>query len=161
PRSDGQNVVSILNFRAWKERARSFASMAAYNQGPKNLLGGDEPIQITGANVTADFFRVLRVEPFLGRGFASGEEGPSSPRLAVLSHGFWQRRFGGEASVIGRRVSIGGAHHEIIGVLATHCAFRARGCHVFTSLRAEYSGRGVPVVARVRPGGRLDSARSG
>ena len=87
PRSAGQNVVSILNFRAWKERARSFASMAAYNQGPKNLLGGDEPIQITGANVTADFFRVLRVEPFLGRGFASGEEGPSSPRLAVLSHG--------------------------------------------------------------------------
>jgi len=102
PRSGRQNVVSILNFRAWRERARSFDSMAAYNQGPKNLLGGDEPIQITGANVTADFFRVLRVEPLLGRGFASGEEGPSSPRLAVLSHGFWQRRFGGEASVIGR-----------------------------------------------------------
>src|SRR5947199_5775453 len=44
PRSARQNVVSILNFRAWKERARSFDSMAAYNQGPKNLLGGDEPI---------------------------------------------------------------------------------------------------------------------
>src|SRR5437867_4902534 len=66
PRSARQNVVSILNFRAWKVRSRSFDSMAAYNQGPKNLLGGDEPIQITGANVTADFFRVLRVEPFLG-----------------------------------------------------------------------------------------------
>ena len=160
PRSAGQNVVSILNFRAWKERARSFASMAAYNQGPKNLLGGDEPIQITGANVTADFFRVLRVEPFLGRGFASGEEGPSSPRLAVLSHGFWQRRFGGEASVIGRRVSIGGAHHEIIGVLPPDFAFPDRRVEVFTSLRAEYSGRDFQVVARLRPGVGLDSARA-
>src|SRR5436190_2186838 len=117
------NVVSILNFRAWRERVRSFDSMAAYNQGPKNLLGGEESAQITGANVTADFFHVLRVEPFLGRGLARDEEGPSSPRLAILSHGFWQRRFGGDVSVIGQRVSIDGAHHEIIGVLPSDFAF--------------------------------------
>jgi len=82
PKSARQIAVSILNFRAWKERARSFESMAAYNQGPTNLLGGEGPVQITGASVTADFFHVLRVEPFLGRGFASGEDGPSSPPLS-------------------------------------------------------------------------------
>ena len=84
PRSERPNVVSILNFRAWKERARSFESMAAYNQGAKNLLGGDEPIQIIGANVTGAFFPVLQVAPMLGRGFAPEEEGPSGPRLAIL-----------------------------------------------------------------------------
>ena len=152
PLSERQNVVSLFNFRAWKERARSFESMAAYNQGAKNLLGGDEPIQITGANVTADFFRVLRVEPAMGRGFAPGEDGPSSPPLAVLSHGFWQRRFGGQASVLGRRISIAGTHHEIIGVLPQDFAFPNRRVDVFTSLRAEYSGRDFNVVARLRRG---------
>jgi len=154
------NVVSILNFRAWRERVRSFDSMAAYNQGPKNLLGGEESAQITGANVTADFFHVLRVEPFLGRGLARDEEGPSSPRLAILSHGFWQRRFGGDVSVIGRQVSIDGAHHEIIGVLPPDFGFPDRQVDVFTPLRAEYSGRDFNVVARLRPGVGLDSARA-
>jgi putative ABC transport system permease protein len=151
-RTGRPNVVSILNFRAWKERARSFDSMAAYNQSPKNLLGEDEPIQVTGANVTADFFRVLRAEPVLGRGFASGDEGPSKPRLAVLSHGFWQRRFGGQASVIGRRISIGGAHHEIIGVMPPGFAFPNRRVDVFTLMWADYSGRDFYVVARLHPG---------
>lgn len=160
PRSAGQNVVSILNFRAWKERTQSFGSMAAYNQGPKNLLGGDEPIQITAVNVTADFFRVLRIEPLLGRGFVSAEEGPAGPRLAVVSYGFWQSRFGGEASVIGRRVSIGGAHHEIIGVMPADFAFPDRRADVFTLLWADYSGRDFRVVARLRQGVGLSSAQA-
>jgi putative ABC transport system permease protein len=159
PRTGRQNVVSLLNFKTWKERARMFESMAAYNQGPRNLLGGDEPVQITGATVTADFFRVLRVEPFLGRGLALGEEGPASHPVVVLSHGFWRRRFGGEASVIGRRVSIGGAHHEIIGVLPPDFAFPDRQVDVFTALRTEYSGRDFQVLARLRRGTTLDSAR--
>ena len=160
PRGTGPNVVSLLNFRAWKERAQSFGSMAAYNYGPKNLLTADEPLQITCANVTADFFRVLRVEPFLGRGFASGEEGPASPPLAMLTHGFWQRRFHGDASILGRKVSIGGTHHEIIGVLPADFAFPDRRIDVFTSLRAEYSGRDFQVLARLRPGVTLDNARA-
>jgi putative ABC transport system permease protein len=160
PRSERPNVVSILNFRAWKERARSFESMAAYNQGPRNLLGRNEPIQIIGANVTGDFFRVLNVAPMLGRGFAPAEEGPSGPRLAVISYGCWQRLFGGEASVIGRRVSIGGAHHEIIGVMSQDFAYPDRRVDVFTLTWPEYSGRDFYVVARLRPGVGLESARA-
>jgi putative ABC transport system permease protein len=159
PRVERQGVVSLLNFRAWKERARSFESMAAYNQRPANLLGGDEPIQINGANVTADFFRVLRVEPILGRSFAPEEDGSSAPPLAVLSHGLWQRRFGAQPNIIGRRISIGGTHHEIIGVAPPDFAFPDRRVDVFTALRAEYSGRDFYVVARLRPGAGLGGAR--
>ena len=96
----------------------------------------------------------------MGRGLARDEEGPSSPRLAILSHGFWQRRFGGDVSVIGRQVSIDGAHHEIIGVLPPDFGFPDRQVDVFTPLRAEYSGRDFNVVARLRPGVGLDSARA-
>jgi putative ABC transport system permease protein len=160
PQRAGPNVVSILNFRAWKERARSFDSMAAYNQGPKNLLGGEEPIQIIGANVTGDFFRVLDVAPTLGRSFAPEEERPSGPRLAILSYGCWQRRFGGEASVLGRNVSIGGAHHEIIGILPENFAFPDRRVDVYTLTWPEYSGRDFYVVARLRPGVPLESAQA-
>lgn len=160
PQSERPNVVSILNFRAWNERARSFESMAAYNQGSKNLLGSDGPIQVVGANVTDAFFRVLGVTPLLGRGFAPEEAGPSAPRLALLSYGCWQTRFGGDTSVIGRRVPIGGAHHEIIGVMPRDFAFPDRRVDVFVLAWPDYSGRDFFVVARMRAGVELESARA-
>jgi len=159
-KSERPNVVSILNFRAWRERAKSFEAMAAYNQGPKNLLGGDEPIQITGASVTVDFFRVLGVAPQIGRGFAPEEGGPSGPRLAVLSYRFWQRHFGGDAGVIGRRVSIGGSHHEITGVMPEEFAFPDRRVDVFTLAWPDYSGRDFQVIARLHAGTSIDASRA-
>ena len=64
---------------------------------------------------------------FWAAAFAPEEDGPAAAPLAVLSHGFWQRRFGGQASVIGQRISISGTHHEIIGVLPQDFAFRTGG----------------------------------
>jgi predicted permease len=160
PRSTSQNVVSLVNFRFWHQHARAFDAMAAYNERPMNLLGADEPVQTTGANVAADFFRVLRINPILGRAFAPGEDGPTARPLALLSYGFWQRRFGGQADVIGRRISIAGSHHEIIGVLPREFAFPSPRADVFANLRAEYSGRDFLVVARLRPGIALSAAQS-
>ena len=159
PRAATPNVVSLLNFRAWKERATLFDSMSAYNEGPKNLLGGEEPIQIVGANVTADFFRALQVHPMLGRGFAPGVDGPTAPPQVVLSYRLWQRRFRGSPGVIGERISVGGAHHEIIGVMPPDFAFPSRRIDLFANLRAEYSGRDFRVIARLRPGTSLGSAQ--
>lgn len=162
PRSSDQNVVSLHNFKAWQERSRSFEAMAAYVQGAMNLIGrgGDESVQITGTMVTAAFFRVLRVEPILGRGFARGEDGPAAPPFVVLGHGLWQRRFGGQASVIGRRISIGGTHHEIIGVLPADFVFPNRRGELFTNQRADYDGRDFRVVARLRPKVELHEAQA-
>ena len=89
PPSGRTNVVSMVNFRAWQDRARSFEAMAAFRRSPMNLLGGDEPVQVTGAAVTADFFRVLNVPPALGRAFLAGEDAPGAAPVMVLSHGFW------------------------------------------------------------------------
>jgi predicted permease len=160
PRSAERNVVSLLNFKAWKERARSFESIAAYNEGHTNLLGGDEPVQVVAANVTAEFFRVLRVDPFRGRGFAPGEDGPSASPLVLLSHGLWQRRFGGDPGVVGRHVSIGGTHHQIAGVLPSDFTFPGRRVELYRNIRSEYSGRDFQVIARLRPGVTPDAAQA-
>jgi putative ABC transport system permease protein len=112
-----QNVTSMSNFRAWEESSHSFETMSAFHWSPMNLLGGDEPVQVTGAAVTADFFRVLSVPPILGRTFLRGEDAPNAAPVIVLSHAFWLQRFGGRADVIGRRISVNATHHEVIGVM--------------------------------------------
>jgi putative ABC transport system permease protein len=159
PASTRQNVVSLFNFKAWKERAHSFEAMAAYNQGSLNLTGSDEPVQVTGTTVTADLFRVLGVPPRIGRVFSPGEDGPGAPRLAILTHGLWQRRFGGRTDVLGNQLSVNGAPHKIIGVMPPDFAFPNSRGELLVNLRAEYSGRDFSVIARLRPGATLRTAQ--
>jgi putative ABC transport system permease protein len=155
-----QNVTSMSNFRAWQDRAQSFEAMAAFHWNPMNLLGGDEPVQVTGAAVTADFFRVLSVQPILGRAFVPGEDAPNAAPGIVLSHGFWLRRFGGRTDVIGRRISVNATHHEVIGVMPRSFSFPDKRVQAFVTLRASRDdGRNYAVVARIRPSIGLAAAR--
>ena len=160
PATGRNNVASLANFRAWQERSQSFTGMAAYQRIPMNLLGSEEAVQVNGAAVTADFFRLLAVEPVAGRTFLPGEDQPASSPVAVLSHGFWLRRFGGAADVIGRRVSINGRHHEIVGVMPQGFAFPDRRVQAFVVLRGgREDGRNYAVVARLRSGVGLSAAQ--
>jgi putative ABC transport system permease protein len=152
PNTARRNVVAIGNFRAWEQGAHAFDAMAAFTSHPMNLLGGDEPIQITGAAVTADFFTVLGVRAMLGRTFLPGEDLPNAPPRIVLGYGFWLRRFGGRADVIGRRISVNATHHDVVGVMPPGFSFPDRGVQVFVALRAgRDTGRNYSVVARLRP----------
>jgi predicted permease len=160
PTTGRNNVVSLANFRSWQERSRSFTGMAAYQRIPMNLLGSEEAVQVDGAAVTADFFRLLGVEPTAGRTFLPGEDQPASPPVAVLSHGFWLRHFAGAADAVGRRVSINGRHHEIVGVMPQGFAFPHRRVQAFVVLRGgQEDGRNHAVVARLRPGVGLTAAQ--
>ena len=126
PKRDHRNPASMYNFLAWKERNRAFEAMSAFHQFPMNLLGGDEPVQITGTAATADFFRVLAVPPLLGRTFAPGEDGPAASPVVVLTYGLWQRSFGGRPDIVGQRISVNAAHHEVIGVMPPGFGFPSR-----------------------------------
>ena len=160
PHTDHRNVTSMDNFLAWQARSRSFDVMAAFHTTPLNLIGGDEPVQVTGAAVTADFFRVLGTPPLLGRTFAPGEDAAGAAPTVVLTHGFWQRRFGGRTDVIGRRISVNVTHHEIIGVMPPGFAFPDRRVDVFVPLPVNRSyGRNFSVVARLHRGVALAAAR--
>jgi putative ABC transport system permease protein len=104
--------VSTPNFRDWRASNHSFSHMAAYAQEPVNIAGGDIPVRTPLTEVSSDFFPAMGVSPVLGRTFTT-EKQP----LAVISHGLWQRTFGGNANVIGKPVRIEGQEFTIAGVM--------------------------------------------
>jgi putative ABC transport system permease protein len=113
----GLMTVSPPNFLDWKADTRTFAALAAYNDLTTTLSGGFEPERLDAAVVGAEVFEVLGVGPALGRGFGPAEERPGGPRTVVLGHGLWQRRFGGDPSILGRSVTFNGQRYEIVGVM--------------------------------------------
>ena len=128
-----RNAVAPLNYLDWKEQNHVFEGMAALEIGEGfNLTGAGEPERIAGARVSASLFPVLGVNAHLGRTFSEAEDRTGPPRVVVLSHSLWQRRFGGSADVIGRAVRIDDRSHTVVGVMPAgfrfpeHIAVRAR-----------------------------------
>ena len=91
------------NFLDWKEQSQSFDEMALLEVGTGTLTGDGEPEQIIGLRVTTNFLSMLGARTVLGRGFSDGEgEGQARYPVAVLTNGFWKRRFGSDPNVIGQ-----------------------------------------------------------
>jgi putative ABC transport system permease protein len=112
--------VAPANFADWRERTRAFAVMAAADPYAYDLLGAGEPEVLFGARVTEGFFEVFQVQPLLGRTFRPEDHVPGAPPVVVLGHGIWQRRFAGDAAIVGRVLSLDEGPHTVIGVLPPH-----------------------------------------
>jgi putative ABC transport system permease protein len=154
------NVVWMNNFVAWKERNRSFQSMAAWMSLPINLLADKGSEQVPGLSVTADFFSTLGTAPLLGRTFRPGEYWTNAPREAVVSYGAWQHLFGSSPDVIGSKISINVSHHEIIGVMPPAFGLPNQKAELYLPLGVDLNdGRNYSVIARLRPGATPDVAR--
>lgn len=104
-------------FSEWRERNGSFESMAAFISTSADLTGGDLPANVPAGVVSHEYFPMLGVEPILGRGFTREDEHEPPPFLVLLSHGLWQRRFGGDPEIVGETMKVYGEDHEIVGVL--------------------------------------------
>ncbi len=115
PKNRNDNVVSLDNFEAWRDRARSFASMAAVVPTSITLPGADAPERLVGAEVTAAYFRTLGVSPALGRDFV--ETDARDGLAVILSDSLWRRRFNADPSVIGRAVTMSAKSYTIAGVM--------------------------------------------
>jgi len=109
-------TIAWLDFRDFRRRSGSFSAIAAYDEWTPTLSGGDRPERIDAALVDAEFFSVLGVDPALGRFFRPEEDVDGQDRVVVLSHGLWQRRFGGDREVIGREVLVDARSHTVVGV---------------------------------------------
>jgi putative ABC transport system permease protein len=109
--------VSGHEFVAWRKQNRSFDRMAMYSYAGLTLTGHGEPLTVNAQSVTADFFDVLRQRPVLGRAFQTGDDQPDAPPTVVLAHSLWISRFGGDSSVIGRRIDLDDVPHQVIGVM--------------------------------------------
>ncbi|MCA1626879.1 MAG: ABC transporter permease [Acidobacteria bacterium] len=110
--------VAPADFLDWQKQNQSFAAIAAYSARAFNLTGaGAEPEQIIGQLVTNEFFQVLGARAALGRTLLPEVDLPGGHRVAVISHGLWQRRFGGDKSVVGRTLTLDDEIFTVAGIM--------------------------------------------
>ncbi|HEX5004470.1 MAG TPA: ABC transporter permease [Gemmatimonadales bacterium] len=151
----GYADVTEPNFRDWRAQAHSFDGMAAYGSDVGTLLGADIPSRVRTAAVSEDFFRVMRVQPALGRLPAPDEHRTGAPPVAVVSYRFWRDRLGGTAELANRRLRTT-FDFQVVGVLPPGFGFPDQSDLWFP---VELYGRNesrtahnFSVVARLRPG---------
>jgi predicted permease len=159
----GMGIKTGLYFY-YQDRARTLDSIAIFTMGGATLSGGGEPEQIRITRATPTLAQVLRVRPALGRWFTPEESEPGSPQVAVLSHGLWLRRYGGDSGLIGKAVTLNGMATEVIGIMPPDYAFPDPGIDMWLPASVtRASGLGLWVyrgVARLREGVNLDQARA-
>jgi putative ABC transport system permease protein len=110
--------ASPNEFNFWRQQTKAFQDVSAYAFNVANLTGEGAPEQVQMTRASADFFPVEKAEMVLGRSYTHEEDLPKAPKTTVLAYGFWQRRFGGDPKVIGRRIRLSGELYEIIGVVS-------------------------------------------
>jgi predicted permease len=108
--------ISPAEYFEYREQTREFADIAAYNMGAMNFSEGDQPERLNTAFVTWNMFRVLRVNPSLGRWFTAEEDRPNADPVVVLSHGLWTRKLGADRSIVGRQLEINGRKRTVVGI---------------------------------------------
>jgi putative ABC transport system permease protein len=113
-REAGVSYPDLIDF---KERTTTLAAITATSGRTLALTEGVEPERLLGSAITWDLFPVLGVAPFLGRHFNSADDRPGAEPVVILSHEVWQRRYQGDASLVGRSVSINGRPHTVVGVM--------------------------------------------
>ena len=141
----------------YREQGRSFQSVGLYQWNTQSVTGLTEPEEAECLNVTAEVLPILGVQPALGRGFSEKDATPGSPLTMVLTNGWWQARFGGDRSVIGRRVMIDGIPREVIGVMPESFRFLDRDAAFLLPLQFDRAqeflgGFDYPGIARLKPG---------
>ncbi|MGI8496241.1 MAG: ADOP family duplicated permease [Gemmatimonadaceae bacterium] len=115
-RGEQNGNVSIGNFADLRAQSRAFEAMAAYQGRSFNLSGAGDPERLSGAKVTASYFRAAFMPPALGRYFLPDEDAPGGTKVAVLSEPLWQSHFAGDRGVLGRGIELNGERYTIVGV---------------------------------------------
>jgi len=162
-----RSFIAYPNFEDWRARAQSFIEMASIRTQRFNLTGVDKPVELRGRTVNWNFFQALGVHPQLGRSFTAADDRYGAARTALVSNGLWKERFGGDASVIGRKLLLDGELYEVIGVAPPGFEyFRADDVYVpiglFLCPECGLTDRGSSLalyaVARLKPGVTLEQA---
>jgi putative ABC transport system permease protein len=116
--------LSAAYLHDWRVDSRAFADIAGWYDEPANLTGGGMPVEVRADRATTNFFAVLGTTPQLGRTFTTTENLADVGPEVVLSHGFWQRHYGGDPSVIGRAMTLDDRSVTIVGVMPARFAVR-------------------------------------
>ena len=161
----GSNI-SWPDYASWRDDTRTFASLGIWTWTSTTLSDGvNEAERAYGALVSANLFPALGVGPMLGRNFLPQEEEKGGPLVVILSERLWRRRFGGDSAVVGKRITIDGRPHTLVGVMPPSFNFPDRGDIWLPFVVApseeeranrEYAG----AIGRLKPGITIDQARA-
>jgi predicted permease len=162
--------IAFPNFRDWREDNHSFSSMAISRDYGFSLTGTGEPMQVTGQFVTSDYFKVLGVEPMLGRTFAPGEDEIGAAPIALISEGLWRRKFESAPDIVGKIMTLDGRGFTIIGVIPAsfhfalgnfgtqHDIYAPVGQWNNNLLNTRTAGLGFHGIGRLKPGVTIEQA---
>jgi putative ABC transport system permease protein len=117
--ADGSNSrTGYATFLDLSTESRTLESSAVMGSWLPTISGGTgDPERLAGERVSWRFFDMLGVKPVVGRSFVAAEDAPGQPRVVLLTYGLWQRRFGGDSSIVGNTVTLDGNAVEVVGVL--------------------------------------------
>jgi putative ABC transport system permease protein len=159
--------VSYPNFEDWRRTSQSFSEMAAYRSDRVLLRAGDSVRRVHAESVSLDFFRVMGIDPILGRTFIADDFRLDAPRAVVLKYGEWQKEFGGRLDIVGTEVVVDGVPGRVVGVMPSnfYSLFYGKGARLWVPLvgKTEQENRALgfcEVVGRPKPGiGKSDVER--
>ena len=161
--------LSIPNFKDWREKSRSFETFGANRGASNTYTSGDRPEIINVRQVLGDYFETLGVAPAMGRLISSDETWAGAAPIAVVTHGFWERRMGGIPNPLGQTIALDGEVFEVVGVMPRGFQFPSANTEVylpmgFYSERMCWESRGCSqgtwAVARLKDGVTIETAQA-
>jgi putative ABC transport system permease protein len=161
-----RDTPAAPNYLDWRDQNHVFEGMAAMVDISVNLTGTGEPERIDGRRVSASLFELLGVQPQLGRIFRSEEDQLGANGVVILSHGLWQRRFGGDPGIIGKPINLNGKSFTVVGVMPRTFQFPTRTDQfwipmAFDAKEAKQRGNHyLEVIARMKSGVSLPQAQA-
>jgi len=163
--------ISYPNFRDWQKENHTFSSIAVASGYGFTLTGAGEPERARAEFVSSDFFPLLGVKPLMGRTFAPGEDEIGAAPIALLSAGFWQRKFGSSRDILGKALILDGRSYTIVGVIPSSFdlllkSFSPKEVYIpigqwdHHGLKIREAGLGIHGIGRLKPGVTLQQARA-
>jgi putative ABC transport system permease protein len=161
---------ALPDYREWRARAKSLESLGGYTTSEMVLSGAElETERVPGVRITANLLGVLGITPARGRDFRGDEDRWGKHHVALLSHGLWQRRFGGDRQIVGRGITIGNEAFTVIGVLPEGLPLLANQptpeiwvplSYAPDDVMDSRSNHFVPLVGRLAPGATIEQAQA-
>jgi putative ABC transport system permease protein len=166
------NTVGPANYLRWRERATAFEDLAGFADVRQVLTGGGSPEEVTAQLSIGNVLQILGVPAMVGRTFTDAELTDPNSNVTVLTHAFWQRRFGGDAAILGRAIQLNGAPTTVVGVMPPDVRLLMRTNSLVgrpTDLWIPFPlpasartprGRSISVIGRLKPGVSLAQAQA-
>jgi predicted permease len=163
--------ISYPNFLDWVREQHSFSEMAAFRQDDYNLTGMGEPERLKAEMTSANFFSLLGVNPVVGRLFRPEEDQVGAQPVALISGGFWKRKFGSSPDAVGKNLALNGVGYTIVGVIPADFRYQSGNFHnsdVYvpigqwndSTFRDRRASMGMDAVGRLKPGVTLGQAQA-